>query len=144
MSKYIIEIPDDVQYVLLNGQTDNKCYTAVRPVAELEVLNSDYINEHYGQMQDEAYLRGFKDGKNQKEDGEDSIDVGDEVVFEKEGAEPFVILHKYYDDAGYPSEYMYFAYAQSGEVLIFNERNRPKKTGRHFQEINKLLEAMRT
>ena len=144
MSKYIIEIPDDVQYVLLNGQTDNKCYTAVRPVAELEVLNSDYINEHYGQMQDEAYLRGFKDGKNQKEDGEDSIDVGDEVVFEKEGAEPFVILYKYYDDAGYPSEYRYFAYAQSGEVLIFNERNRPKKTGRHFQEINKLLEAMRT
>ena len=144
MSKYIIEIPDDVQYVLLNGKADNKYYTAVRPVAELEVLNSDYINEHYGELQDEAYLRGFKDGKNQKEDGEDSIDVGDEVVFEKEGAEPFVILYKYYDDAGYPSEYMYFAYAQSGEVLIFNERNRPKKTGRHFQEINKLLEAMRT
>ena len=60
--KYIIEIPDDVQYVLFNGQTDNKCYTAVRPVAELEVLNSDYINEHYGQMQDEAYKRGINDG----------------------------------------------------------------------------------
>ena len=59
--KYIIEIPDDVQYVLFNGQTDNKCYTAVRPVAELEVLNSDYINEHYGQMQDEAYQRGLED-----------------------------------------------------------------------------------
>ena len=144
MSKYIIELEDDIQYLIINGRADNRCYTLVRPVAELEVLNSDYINEHYGQMQDEAYLRGFKDGKNQKEDGEDSIDVGDEVVFEKEGAEPFVILHKYYDDAGYPSEYMYFAYAQSGEVLIFNERNRPKKTGRHFQEINKLLEAMRT
>ena len=61
MSKYIIEIPDDVQYVLLNGQTDNKCYTAVRPVAELEVLNSDYINEHYGELQDEAYQRGLND-----------------------------------------------------------------------------------
>ena len=60
--KYIIEIPDDVQYVLFNGQTDNKCYTAVRPVAELEVLNSDYINEHYGQMQDEAYQKGINDG----------------------------------------------------------------------------------
>ena len=144
MTKYIIELEDDIKYLIINGRADNRCYTLVRPVAELEVLNSDYINEHYGQMQDEAYLRGFKDGKNQKEDGEDSIDVGDEVVFEKEGAEPFVILYKYYDDAGYPSEYMYFAYAQSGEVLIFNERNRPKKTGRHFQEINKLLEAMRT
>lgn len=61
MSKYIIEIPDDVQYVLLNGRTDNKCYTAVRPVAELEVLNSDYINEHYGELQDEAYKRGLED-----------------------------------------------------------------------------------
>ena len=61
MSKYIIEIPDDVQYVLLNGQTDNKCYTAVRPVAELEVLNSDYINEHYGELQDEAYQQGLND-----------------------------------------------------------------------------------
>jgi hypothetical protein len=69
MNKYIIEIPDDVQYVLLNGQTDNKCYTAVRPVAELEVLNSDYINEHYGELQDEAYQKGFEDGKN-------SIDMG--------------------------------------------------------------------
>lgn len=61
MSKYIIEIPDDVQYVLLNGQTDNKCYTAVRPVAELEELNSDYINEHFGELQDEAYQAGLND-----------------------------------------------------------------------------------
>ena len=64
MSKYIIEIPDDVQYVLLNGKADNKYYTAVRPIAELEELNSDYINEHYGELQDEAYQRGYEDGKN--------------------------------------------------------------------------------
>jgi hypothetical protein len=60
--KYIIEIPDDVQYVLLNGKADNKYYTAVRPVAELEVLNSDYINENFGELQDEAYQRGHDDG----------------------------------------------------------------------------------
>jgi hypothetical protein len=59
--KYIIEIPDDVQYVLFNGKTDNKYYTAVRPIAELEELNSDYINEHYGELQDEAYQRGLED-----------------------------------------------------------------------------------
>ena len=59
MSKYIIEIPDDVQYVLLNGKADNKYYTAVRPIAELEELNSDYINEHYGELQDEAYQAGM-------------------------------------------------------------------------------------
>ena len=61
MSKYIIEIPDDVQYVLLNGKADNKYYTAVRPIAELEELNSDYINEHFGELQDEAYQAGLKD-----------------------------------------------------------------------------------
>ena len=88
MSKYSIEIPDDVQYVLLNGKTDNKYYTAVRPVAELEVLNSDYINEHYGQMQDEAYQKGINDGsldvkqrvegayQRGLEDGKKSIDKG--------------------------------------------------------------------
>jgi hypothetical protein len=57
--KYIIEIPDDVQYVLFNGKADNKYYTAVRPVAELEELNSDYINEHFGELQDEAYQAGM-------------------------------------------------------------------------------------
>ena len=61
MTKYIIEIPDDVQYVLFNSKADNKYYTAVRPVAELEELNSDYINEHYGELQDEAYQRGLDD-----------------------------------------------------------------------------------
>ena len=59
MTKYIIEIPDDVQYVLFSGKADNKYYTAVRPIAELEELNSDYINEHYGELQDEAYQAGM-------------------------------------------------------------------------------------
>ena len=57
--KYIIEIPDDIQYVLFNGKADNKYYTAVRPIAELEELNSDYINEHFGSLQDEAYQAGM-------------------------------------------------------------------------------------
>ena len=60
--KYIIEIPDDVQYVLFNGKADNKYYTAVRPIAELEELNSDYINEHFGELQDEAYKKGYDAG----------------------------------------------------------------------------------
>ena len=38
MSKYIIEIPDDVQYVLFNGKADNKYYTAVRPIARQQIL----------------------------------------------------------------------------------------------------------
>ena len=184
--KYIIESNDVIGYTPKYAMLFGDGYM-IQPLEDLEELNSDYINEHYGQMQDEAYQRGLEDAweaakklfssmadsdiekafpiewnnggfkalmnlqpqeaiaklKAYEDKQKDRIEVGDEVVFEKEGAEPFVILYKYYDDAGYPSEYMYFAYAQSGEVLIFNERNRPKKTGRHFQEINKLLEAMR-
>ena len=32
-------------------------------LSRLEVLNSDYINEHYGELQDTAYKKGFEDGK---------------------------------------------------------------------------------
>lgn len=38
-------------------------------VDELEELNSDYINEHYSELQDEAYQKGFEDGKWKAEDG---------------------------------------------------------------------------
>lgn len=31
----------------------------------LERLDSDYINEHYGELQDEAYAAGLKDGQNE-------------------------------------------------------------------------------
>ena len=61
MSKYIIELEDDIKYLIINGRADNRCYTLVRPVAELEVLNSDYINEHFGELQDTAYQRGLDD-----------------------------------------------------------------------------------
>ena len=90
MSKYIIELEDDIKYLIINGRADNRCYTLVRPVAELEVLNSDYINEHYGQMQDEAYKQGYADAeriwrapssdnefyRKGLEDGKKSIDNG--------------------------------------------------------------------
>lgn len=59
--KYIIELEDDIQYLIINGRADNRCYTLVRPVAELEILNSDYINEHFGELQDEAYQAGMSD-----------------------------------------------------------------------------------
>ena len=61
MSKYIIELEDDIKYLIINGRADNRCYTLVRPVAELEELNSDYINEHFGELQDEAYQAGLND-----------------------------------------------------------------------------------
>jgi hypothetical protein len=67
--KYIIEIPVDAQYIMINGMRERCCYTQTKNVADLEELNSDYINEHFGELQDEAYLKGFKDGKK-------SIDLG--------------------------------------------------------------------
>ena len=59
MSKYIIEIPDGVPYVLLRREDFG--ITKVVPVADLEELTSDYINEHYGELQDEAYQAGLND-----------------------------------------------------------------------------------
>lgn len=62
MSKYIIEIPDDARRIWIDVFGDGYCYAQAKSVDDLEVLNSDYINEHYGQMQDEAYRKGINDG----------------------------------------------------------------------------------
>lgn len=67
MSKYIIDIPKtvgmleavgSVHYTYFDGI---QCKTIILKSDEIEELNSDYINEHYGQLQDEAYKRGYKD-----------------------------------------------------------------------------------
>lgn len=57
--KYVIDLPDGAQYILINGASENHCYTRVEQVDDLEELNSDYINEHYGSLQDEAYKAGM-------------------------------------------------------------------------------------
>ena len=67
--KYVIDLPDDAQYILINGASENHCYTRMEQVDDLEELNSDYINEHYGELQEEAYQRGFEDGKKSTEKG---------------------------------------------------------------------------
>ena len=59
--KYVIDLPDDAQYILIYGAAENHCYTRVEQVDDLEELNSDYINEHFGEMQDEAYQAGLND-----------------------------------------------------------------------------------
>jgi hypothetical protein len=68
MSKYIIEIAEEYEEyfkgVLICGIADGKFAVDVIAREDLEELNSDYINEHYGSLQDEAYQRGYNDGKN--------------------------------------------------------------------------------
>lgn len=69
--KYIIDIPKtvgmleavgSVHYTYFDGI---QCQTIILKSDEIEELNSDYINEHYGVLQDEAYQRGVEDGRNE-------------------------------------------------------------------------------
>ena len=63
MSKYIIELGDSAKKVVAIYLDEGAVWTGVQVVEDLEVLNSDYINEHYGSLQDEAYHRGLEEGK---------------------------------------------------------------------------------
>ena len=58
--KYIIESNDVIGYTPKYAMLFGDGYM-IQPLEDLEELNSDYINEHYGQMQDEAYQRGLED-----------------------------------------------------------------------------------
>lgn len=59
MSKYVIDIPNGVEWGVVTCRTEDGFYT--RDFDSLEELNSDYINEHYGELQDTAYQRGLND-----------------------------------------------------------------------------------
>ena len=52
----------------------------------IKELNSDYINEHYGQLQDEAYNRGYKKGEeNGRKDGLiEAWELMKKIVFEQD------------------------------------------------------------
>ena len=61
--KYIVEASDDVKKVIAIGVTrGGAIWTDTTDIENLEELNSDYINEHYGSLQDDAYQRGHKEG----------------------------------------------------------------------------------
>ena len=164
MSKYIIEIPDDVQYVLFNGKADNKYYTAVRPVAELEELTADYINEHFSDLQDTAYQKGFEDGKKSIEKGCD----GCKYEWYGDTEDPCWHCRRCYKDKYEPAphsdrievgdevatetgkKYTVVSFGDGGTVCGFNMDGKwtgwnPKevtKTGKHY-DIASILEAMR-
>ena len=62
--KYIIEVSDDIQRLMAIGVAEDKTvFTCEVKVDALEELNSDYINKHYGELQDKAYQQELKDGK---------------------------------------------------------------------------------
>lgn len=65
--KYIVKIKpeykDSFKGLMVLGAKDNNLFVDVLAVDDLELLNSDYINENFGQLQDTAYQKGFEDGK---------------------------------------------------------------------------------
>lgn len=64
--KYVIEIKpeyeDSFKGLMILGAKDSNLFVDTLAVDDLEELNSDYINEHYGELQDEAYKKGINDG----------------------------------------------------------------------------------
>ena len=68
--KYVIDTREfPLHKVQLLGVDKYGVCTATLNFDTLEELNSDYINEHYGQLHDDAYQRGLEDGKAQSERG---------------------------------------------------------------------------
>lgn len=61
--KYIIEIKpeyeDSFKGLMILGAKDSNLFVDTLAVDDLEELNSDYINEHFGDLQDDAYNKGY-------------------------------------------------------------------------------------
>lgn len=73
MSKYIVDIDDFEPHFKVDSigvfgigkslsySEEDHSWSRIKSIEEFEELNSDYINEHYGELQDEAYQKGLKD-----------------------------------------------------------------------------------
>ena len=159
--KYVIDTREfPLHKVQLLGVDKYGVCTATLNFDTLEELNSDYINEHYGQLHDDAYQRGLEDGKAQSERGcegckyerenktkvpcilcsnnfknqwtANKIEVGDEVI-DKEGDK--TIVTNIHGD-------LFDGLCSDGSTMtdLFLDDNR--KTGRHFN-IASILEEMK-
>ena len=167
MSKYVIEIAKEYEEyfkgILICGIADGKFAVDVIAREDLEELNSDYINEHFSDLQDTAYQKGFEDGKWKSEDGctgckyegktgehlpcdycmnnfknqwtakDDKIEVGDEVIYN--GTTKCIVVR--------PEDDERYASLIDGDGAHYSADHREcKKTGRHF-DIASILEDMK-
>jgi len=167
MSKYIIDIPDNVKKIVyFHLGNANAVWTTSNDLDDLEQLNSDYINEHFGDLQDTAYQRGFEDGKavhdkgcegckyanvagthepcvrcsnsygNQWTAKDDKIEVGDEVEWL---GDRFIVTRIFQPRNG---KEQCDGIDSGGYVYRDILMDDLEKTGRHF-DIQKILEDMR-
>lgn len=137
-------------------------------LSRLEELNSDYINEHYGELQDEAYQRGFEDGKAVHDKGcegcllqgtgsnicgqccnsyanqwmarDEKIEVGDEVEWDNDFTGDRFIVTRIYQPYGKKEQCD--GIDDDGDVYRAVLIESLVKTGRHF-DIASILEDMR-
>jgi hypothetical protein len=130
----------------------------------LEELNSDYINEHFSSLQDEAYQRGFEDGKWKAEDGCDGCKYYEDTSLTNPCSECSRGCVDHYKPASDPDrievgdevvtktgkKYTAVSFGYGGTVCGFDKEGmwtgwNPKevtKTGKHY-DIQSILEAMR-
>jgi hypothetical protein len=79
--KYIIDIPDNVKKIVyFHVGNANAVWTTTNVLDDLELLTTEYINENFSDLQDEAYQRGLNDGK---EYGLDESDMREAVSYQR-------------------------------------------------------------
>ena len=172
MSKYIIEIKpeyeDSFKGLMILGAKDSNLFVDTLAVEDLEELNSDYISDHFGDLQDTAYQKGFEKGKDVRIKGcegcmyqdttiehnpcnlccnaflnrwtakDDKIEVGDEVEWT---GDKYIVTYINYDiDTSEITDYDLLG--DDGSVADHVKKCSFTKTGRHF-DIQSILEAMR-
>ena len=83
--KYVIEIKpeyeDSFKGLMILGAKDSNLFVDTLAVENLEELNSDYINEHFGDLQDEIYNKGLEDGRKESR----TISLCDTCLYEYDG-----------------------------------------------------------
>ena len=168
VAKYVIDIPDDIplnpQFLVVYGTEPigSKIRTYTIEMAETEELNSDYINEYFEQLLNEAYQRGYEEGKavndkgcegckyqankeltcpcsecannykNQWKAKDDKIVVGDEVA-DKNGYKT-IVTYIYGD--------LFDGLCSDGSTITNLSLDDNHKTDRHF-DIDKILDEMK-
>lgn len=141
--KYIIEIKPEYEGttkgIIVLGIKNNCLCVDELAIEELEELNSDYINEHFGDLQDDAYQKGFKDGKAQREH-DDKIEVGDEVEWDNDFTCDRFIVTRIYQPYGKKEQCD--GIDDDGDVYRAVLIESLVKTGRHY-DIALILEAMK-